>query len=411
MGRGRPKAGLTLTDEERDALIRGARAAHSTQSFAIRCRIVLACAEGATNIEVATRLNVSPATVGKWRARFASARLPGLADEPRTGRPPSVRPEQVDRVVADTLDGTPAPARRWSRASMAARTGLSASTVGRIWRQFDLRPHLQDGLTLAADPGFVDSVVALVGLYRHPREQALVLCAVPRDDRSRTSGSTAPDRPEQLASGPARPAPAPRGSLGLPTPSGPTPPGSDRDRPGSDRDRPGSAPDRPGSAPDRPGSASDRPGSPTPVEEDAPQRRRRAAAYRRFLVAVDRVVPAGLLVHVVADDPALHDAPTVRGWLTRHPRFHLHLTPAGGSWADQVRRWSGLLAARHPDGAGPVPHGGGETAVVGEPPTRWINTPEEMRQALARHHQRTSGASVSADRPAARDPSTRATGM
>ncbi|MEV4846512.1 helix-turn-helix domain-containing protein [Micromonospora matsumotoense] len=383
MGRGRPKAGLTLTDEERDALIRGARAAHSTQSFAIRCRIVLACAEGATNIEVATRLNVSPATVGKWRARFAAARLPGLADEPRTGRPPSVRPEQVGRVVADTLDGTPAPARRWSRASMAARTGLSASTVGRIWRQFDLRPHLQDGLTLAADPGFVDSVVGLVGLYRHPPEQALALCAVPRDDRPPTSGSTAPVRPGQLAPGPARPAPAPLGSLGLLTPSGPTPPGSDPDRPGS----------------------------PIPVAEDAPQRRRRAAAYRRFLVAVDRVVPAGLLVHVVADDPALHDAPAVRGWLTRHPRFHLHLTPAGGSWADQVRRWSGLLAARHPDGAGPVPPGGGGTAVGGEPPTRWISTPEEMRQALARHHQRTSGASVSADRPAARDPSTRATGM
>ena len=231
MGRGRPKAGLTLTDEQRDALIRGARAAHSPQSFAIRCRIVLACAEGATNIEVATRLNVSPATVGKWRARFAAARLPGLADEPRTGGPPSARPEQVGRVVADTLDGTRAPARRWSRASMAARTGLSASTVGRIWRQFDLRPHLQDGLTLAADPGFVDSVVALVGLYRHPPEQALVLCAA-------APGGPADDQ-RQHAPGPAgaararadRPAPDPLRSLGLLT-RPPTPLASDPDRPG-----------------------------------------------------------------------------------------------------------------------------------------------------------------------------------
>ena len=234
MGRGRPKAGLTLTDEERDALIRGARAAHSTQSFAIRCRIVLACAEGATNIEVATRLNVSPATVGKWRARFAAARLPGLADEPRTGRPPSVRPEQVGRVVADTLDGTPAPARRWSRASMAARTGLSASTVGRIWRQFDLRPHLQDGLTLAADPGFVDSVVGLVGLYRHPRSRPWRSAPCPGTTGRRPAAAR--PRSGRDNSRPARPGPRPPRSdrwaysrrPGRPRP-GPT--RTDRDRP------------------------------------------------------------------------------------------------------------------------------------------------------------------------------------
>ncbi|MBO4161090.1 helix-turn-helix domain-containing protein [Micromonospora antibiotica] len=368
MGKGRPKARLVLTDEEREHLARGARAAHSTQAFAIRCRIVLACADGATNIEVATRLNVSPATVGKWRSRFAAARLSGLADEVRTGRPTSVRPEQVDRVVAATLGGTPAPARRWSRASMAAHTGLSASTVGRIWRQFDLRPHLQDGPTLAADPGFVASVVALVGLYRHPPEQALVLCATPRDDRFAVSGGPAPGGPEPY-----------------------------------------------------------RPGSPAPGEEDGPHRRRRAAAYRRFLVAVDRAVPAGLLVHVIADDPASHGAAAVRGWLTRHPRFHLHLTPGGGVWADQVRRWSALLAARHPDDAGPArpgvcgpvppdavgpaPDGADGTTGVGEGPTRWISTVDEVRKALARHHQRTSDASTSTGRPYAPGPPTAATGM
>lgn len=91
MGRGRPKADLLLTDEERFHLVRGARAAHSTQAYALRCRIVLACAEGVTNAEVATRLGVSAPTVGKWRSRFVARRLAGLADEPRPGRPPAAR--------------------------------------------------------------------------------------------------------------------------------------------------------------------------------------------------------------------------------------------------------------------------------------------------------------------------------
>ncbi|MEV4722413.1 IS630 family transposase, partial [Micromonospora humida] len=293
MGKGRPKARLVLTDQEREQLTKGARAAHSTQSFAIRCRIVLACAEGATNIEVATRLNVSPATVGKWRSRFAAARLPGLADDPRAGRPRSVRPEQVDGVVAATLDATPGPARRWSRASMAVHSGLSASTVGRIWRRFDLRPHLQDGLTLATDPGFVATVVALVGLYRQPPGQTLALCTAPRDERP-ASGD------------PAGPASAPH----RPPADGPPP-----------AHRPVIAPRRPEQL--------------VAAGEAAPDRHRRAGAYRRFLVAVDRAVPADLEVHLVADDPALHDAPVVRGWLTRHPRFRLHLLPAGDAWAGQ----------------------------------------------------------------------------
>ncbi|MFY1682141.1 IS630 family transposase [Micromonospora sp. WMMD730] len=368
MGKGRPKARLVLTDEEREQLTKGARAAHSTQSFAIRCRIVLACAEGATNIEVATRLNVSPATVGKWRSRFAAARLPGLADDPRAGRPRSVRPEQVDGVVAATLDATPAPARRWSRASMAVHSGLSASTVGRIWRRFDLRPHLQDGLTLATDPGFVATVVALVGLYRQPPGQTLALCAAPRDERPASGDPAGP------ASAPDR-APA----------DGPPP-----------AHRPVIAPRRPEQL--------------VAAGEATPDRHRRAGAYRRFLVAVDRAVPADLEVHLVADDPALHDAPVVRGWLTRHPRFRLHLLPAGDAWAGQVHRWSRLLADRAAVAAGPPPgHAAGPVArsadspgpgagqATGQTAARWVAGAEEIRRARARHHERTSGASTSVD--------------
>ncbi|MEV0943539.1 IS630 family transposase [Micromonospora wenchangensis] len=383
MGKGRPKARLALTDEERDQLTKGARAAHSTQSFAIRCRIVLACAEGATNIEVATRLHVSPATVGKWRSRFAAARLPGLADDPRAGRPRSVRPEQVDRVVAATLDATPAPARRWSRASMAVHSGLSASTVGRIWRRFDLRPHLQDGLTLATDPGFVATVVAVVGLYRQPPGQSLALCAVPRDDRPTTGD-------------PVDPTPVP----GRPPADGPPPA-------------------------HRPATAVCGPERPTAAGGAVPDRPRRAGAYRRFLAAVDRAVPADLEVHLVADDPALHDAPAVRGWLTGHPRFHLHLLPAGDAWAGQVHRWSRLLAGRGPGTTGPSPgHTGGPVArSVGHPSpdsgqaagrtgaVRWVAGAEEIRRARARHHERTSGASTSIGRQASGRRSTPPTGM
>ncbi|MBM7085157.1 IS630 family transposase [Micromonospora humidisoli] len=381
MGKGRPKARLVLTDEEREQLTKGARAAHSTQSFAIRCRIVLACAEGATNIEVATRLNVSPATVGKWRSRFAATRLPGLADDPRAGRPRSVRPEQVDGVVAATLDATPAPARRWSRASMATYSGLSASTVGRIWRRFDLRPHLQDGLTLATDPGFVARVVALVGLYRQHPGRTLALCATPRDDRPATGH------------------PVDRG--GGPPAAGP-PPGY------------------------RPVPAAPRPEQLVATAGADPDRPRHAGAYRRFLVTVDRAVPVDLEVHLVADDPAVHDAPAVRGWLTRHPRFHLHLLPAGDSWAGQVHRWSRLLAGRDPAAAGPTPgHPGEPVAHNADGPgphaagdatglttaARWVAGAEEIHRARVRHHERTSGASTSVEREVSGRLSTLPTGM
>ena len=193
---------LVLSAEQRVMLVRWSRRATSAQALALRCRIVLACARGESNTLVAADLRCSVATVGKWRARFLANGLDGLMDEDRPGRPASITLDQVEAVVVATLEQTPKDATHWSRASMAKKSGLSRSTIGRIWKGFGLQPHRTDGFKLSTDPLFVEKVVGVVGLYHNPPERAVVLCVDEKSqiqalDRSQPVLPMMPGMPER----------------------------------------------------------------------------------------------------------------------------------------------------------------------------------------------------------------------
>ena len=177
MGRaGRPTATVTLRDDDREVLERWSRRPSTAQALAMRARIVLAAAEGATNIEIGERVGCHPNTAGRWRNRFVAGGVDGLHDEPRPGAPRSITDADVERVIVTTLEQQPRDATHWSTRSLADKVGMSQSAVSRIWRAFGLRPHLIEDFKLSPDPLFIDKVRDIVGLYLNPPDAAVVLC-------------------------------------------------------------------------------------------------------------------------------------------------------------------------------------------------------------------------------------------
>jgi transposase len=358
--RGRPKAELVVTPEEREQLQRWARRAKSAQSLALRSKIVLACAGGADNKTVAAQLGCAQATVGKWRRRFVEHRLDGLTDEARPGRPTTISTDQVEQVLVATLESTPKNATHWTRAKMAERSGLSKSTVGRIWKAFELKPHRADGFKLSNDPLFVEKVHDIVGLYLNPPESAVVLSV---DEKSQVQ------------------------ALARSQPSFPLMPGMPEKRT-HDYVRHGTTTL----------FAALNVADGTVIS--SLHRRHRAVEFKKFLARIDTEVPAHLDVHVIADNYGTHKSPTIVKWLSAHPRFHMHFTPTYSSWINQVERLFAYVTA---DLLQRSDHRSVQALEAdlrnwvkawneNPKPFIWTKTAEQILESIARLLQRTTGA-------------------
>src|SRR5438034_11344223 len=159
---------LVLTGDERRTLENWVKPRSTAQGLALRARIVLACADGGSNLAIAARLGVHRHTVSKWRARFLRDRLDGLSDEPRPGVPRTITDAQIEEVVVRTLEEVPEGATHWSKRELARRVGLSPTTVHRIWRAFGLKPWLTEEFKVSTDPFLLDKLRDVLGLYLAP---------------------------------------------------------------------------------------------------------------------------------------------------------------------------------------------------------------------------------------------------
>jgi len=296
-------AAVVLSTDERTALESYVRRKKTAQALAYRARIILRCAEGGHDGIVAEELGVARSSVGRWRRRFLKRRLQGLHDEPRPGAPRTIKDEQVERVVIETLETTPKGATHWSTRDMAKHSGLSHSTIGRIWRAFGLKPHRSETFQLSNDPLFVDKVRDIVGLYMRPPENAVVLCV---DEKSQVQALNRaqpvlpmlPARPELQTHTYVR-----HGTTSL-------------------------------------FAALD---VATGKVIGKCHRRHRAAEFLKFLQLIEGAVPRDMDVHIILDNLSTHKTPAVHRWFLRHPRWQLHFTPTYSSWLNQVERWFALL--------------------------------------------------------------------
>jgi transposase/transposase-like protein len=305
--RGRPTIDITLSGDERETLQRWARRHSSAQALALRCRIVLACENPErTRSEIAAEVGCNPATVTKWRHRFAADRLDGLVDAPRPGAQRTISDETVEAVVVETLETAPADATHWSTRGLAAKHGISHTTVGEIWRAFGLKPWDEDSFKVSPDPQLVEKIRDIVGLYLNPPVAAMVF-AVDEKPQIQALDRTAPTLPM------------------LPTTAA---------RATHDYQRNGTV--------DLFAALDIATGT---VITDL-RKTHTSADFVTFLNKINRNVPAELDVHVVLDNLSTHKTPKVQRWLLRHRRFHFHFTPTYGSWMNLVERWFSALTTK-----------------------------------------------------------------
>lgn len=297
--RGRPVVKLELSDAERQALEALSRRHKVARDLALRGQIVLRCSEGVANKAVAAELGVSPAMVGKWRKRFAERRLDGLYDDPRPGGPRTISDAKVEEVIVRTLESMPENATHWSSRQMARASGVSTTSVQRIWRAFGLQPHRTETFKLSKDPLFIEKVRDVVGLYLNPPEKAVVLCV---DEKSQIQ------------------------ALDRTAPILPLMPGTPERRT-HDYKRHGTT------------SLFAALNAATGDVIGQCYARHRSHEFKKFLVEIEKNIPEGLDVHIVMDNYATHKTAAIRTWLARRPHWHVHFTPTSASWLNMVERF------------------------------------------------------------------------
>jgi transposase len=306
MAIGRPTKLLKVTAEEKEKLTMLARRPKSAQAMAMRARIVLGCEEGLSNGAVAKKLQITGATVCKWRERFRVNRLEGLLDEPRPGAPRSVTDAQVEEVITKTLESMPYNSTHWSTRLMAKRTGLTQTAIVRIWRAFGLQPHRVENFKFSKDPQFVEKVRDIVGLYMNPPDRAIVLCV---DEKSQVQ------------------------ALNRTQPILPLAPGVPA-RQSHDYQRHGVT------------SLFAAMDVASGVTISSCYRRHRHQEFLHFLNDIDANLPSGFDIHLVMDNYGTHKVAKVKTWLARHPRYHVHFTPTSASWLNLVERLFAELTER-----------------------------------------------------------------
>lgn len=293
---------LEVTAAEVDALMMIVRARTSEQRAVVRARIVLLAAEGLANTRIAREVGVSLPTVLLWRSRFTEHGLDGLADAPHPGRPRVYGREVREQIVAQTLKPPGESITHWSRARLAKRVGVSASTVGRVWREEKLKPHRSETFKYSRDPQLAQKVIDVVGLYLDPPERAIVLSV---DEKTQVQ---ALDRTQPML--PLRP--------GLP------------ERRTHDYQRNGAI-----------NLFAALEVATGKVTHEA-RERHTGEDFVAFLKRIARAYPRGE-VHLILDNVSSHKTPAVRAWLVRHKRFTFHFTPTSASWMNQIETWFSVL--------------------------------------------------------------------